>query len=320
MVAPGPTEFSVIVSTRNRPAQLKSCLEALRALSFPGEDFEVIVVDDGGDLSLDRICEPFRQRLDLLSLRQERNGPGPARNRGAAAARGRFLAFIDDDCRPDPNWLRAFHLHLTNRPDELIGGKVVNALTANVFSATAQVILDSVYAYYNPVPDRAHFFASSNLAVSREKFRQIGGFPEPWPVPAAEDRTFCYAWRQRGWRLSYAPEAVVEHRHKLDLLSFWRLYVRYGRGAFLYHRIRDRDDDFGGINPDAAFYRECLRRGTDNRSILETAKTLSLLATWQVANAAGYLMERCNFSRKPTTHELAGRACSNRTEHSVHAN
>ena len=113
---------------------------------------------------------------------------------------------------------------------------------------------------------------------------------------------------------------MVEHRHTLDLRSFWRLYVRYGRGAFLYHRIRDRDDDFGGINPDAAFYRECLRRGADNRGVGEAAKTLSLLATWQVANAAGYLMERCNFSREPTTHELARQACSNRIEVRLDAN
>lgn len=300
LAATSPTNFvfSIIIPTRNRPTRLASCLEAITALDYPAGGFEVIVVDDGSHSSLQPVSASFMERLTLTHLWQEQKGPGAARNRAAATARGRFLAFIDDDCAVDRNWLRALEAHLTNRPDELVGGKVVNALITNIYSVTAQTILDAVYAYYNPAASGARFFGSCNFALTREKFDSIGGFIDPWPVVAAEDRVFCYKWRQRGWKMSYATDAVVRHSHELNLNSFWEMYFRYGRGAYLYHQIRDQSGDLvDQVVPSTMFYQECLRRAGDGKNVWRTVRILGLLAIWQLANTAGYFAEKFRLGR-----------------------
>ncbi|MBC7811061.1 MAG: glycosyltransferase family 2 protein, partial [Burkholderiales bacterium] len=74
--------FSIIIPSYNRPAQLRTCLEALTQLDYA--PFEVIVVDDHSPQPLDNVIESFTDRLNVRLLRQPDNhGPGAARNVGA---------------------------------------------------------------------------------------------------------------------------------------------------------------------------------------------------------------------------------------------
>lgn len=98
------------------------------------------MVDDGGTAELPPV-DGLRMRL----LRRERGGPGAARNDGARAAQGELLAFTDDDCLPDPGWLRA--LCAASAPGTMVGGRTVNALAANRFAEATQHIQDLVYAH-----------------------------------------------------------------------------------------------------------------------------------------------------------------------------
>src|SRR5579864_8046015 len=93
-------DFSIIIPTFNRCASLAVCLEALAGLDYPRNQFEVIVVDDGGSESCEAVTEEFRERIDIRYYRQENSGPARARNRGAYWSKGRILCFTDDDCRP----------------------------------------------------------------------------------------------------------------------------------------------------------------------------------------------------------------------------
>src|SRR5262245_36973867 len=92
---------SVIVPTRNRLKSLRRCLDALAHQRLPRTDFEVIVVDDGGTERIEEVTSSFQDRMSVVLQRQTRSGPGQARNFGAIHARGRWLAFTDDDCEPD---------------------------------------------------------------------------------------------------------------------------------------------------------------------------------------------------------------------------
>ena len=210
--------LSVIIPTYARPEELAGCLESLARQSLPRARFEVVVVDDGSPDPLDAAITPFVDRMDLRLLWQSHAGPGAARNTGAAAARGRYLAFTDDDCRPATGWLESMDRHFQSTPDRLIGGRTINGLEDNTFSTTSQVIIDSVYAFYNPTPDTATFFASNNLAVTRERFLELGGFDPAFRI-ASEDRKLCDRWRHVGGQLRYAPDAVVSHSHALTLGS-----------------------------------------------------------------------------------------------------
>jgi GT2 family glycosyltransferase len=281
--------FSIIIPTRGRHAQLSNCLASLAAQDFPRDGFEVIVVDDGSVPPVDDCVAPPRARLDLKLLAQPNAGPAAARNLGAAEARGRFLAFTDDDCLPVAGWLAALADDFDAAPDALVGGRTVNALAGNAYSATSQLIIDVVYEHFNTDEGGARFFASNNFAVPCELFRDAGGFDEGFRC--SEDRDFCERWRARGLRLVYAPEAVVRHAHALDALSLWRQHFGYGRGAFRFHRKREA----GGADrfkPESAFYSKLLRAALAQPRRGQSIKMTALLAWAQAANAAGFFHER----------------------------
>lgn len=233
-----PYEFSVIIPTYARPHLLRRCLQSVSHMQYRRGGFEVIVVDDGGPEPLDHIVEPFRDQLDVTLLRQHNSGPGAARNAGAAIARGRFLAFTDDDCRPAPDWLCRLRARFEQTPTHLIGGQTINRLTRNPYSIASQVIIDIVYEHYNQRAEPVGFFTANNMALPTETFHQITGFDTEFVRSAAEDREICDRWLQMGYKLVYAPEARIYHVHDLELHSFAKQHFTYGRGAKRYHQLR----------------------------------------------------------------------------------
>src|SRR5213593_4845830 len=98
--------FAVVIPTYDRPAELRRCLDSLAAQNYPRDRFEVIVVDDGSPTPAEEVVSCYDPSLNLTLRRQARAGPAAARNVGATAARSRFLAFLDDDCRASPDWLQ----------------------------------------------------------------------------------------------------------------------------------------------------------------------------------------------------------------------
>jgi glycosyltransferase involved in cell wall biosynthesis len=281
--------FSVIVPTYERPAQLSRCLQSFVGLDYPRERFEIVVVDDGGADQLDEVIARFRPALSLQLLRHEHTGPAGARNLGSRQARGEFLAFTDDDCQPDAGWLRELAHHCLAKPDQIIGGRTVNALPQNPYSETSQAIIESVYSHFNADPGDARFFASNNFAVSAELFRQLKGFAESFVT--SEDREFCARWRSAGRRLSYAPSAVVYHAHDLCLRTLWRQHFGYGRGARRFHRARSFQGD-PPFKPEPAFYVQLFKSAASRPPKVRGLQFIALLFWAQLANAAGFFSEK----------------------------
>jgi len=276
---------SIVVPTYDRPAALRSCLESLAGLEYARERYEVIVVDDGGRLTLDPVVDLLRPRMNLELVTQARSGPAAARNAGVAPAQGELVAFTDDDCRPRPDWLRRLADRFVASPTEAIGGRTVNALPQNPYSTAAQLVIDVGYRQNNEGPTGRRWFTTNNLAVPVDGLREIGGFDPAFRT--AEDRDFCSRWVERGFPMSYEPRAVVEHAHDLSLAGFVRLHFAYGRGAFRYHRAQRRRRRPVPIEP--SFYVALAQapiahdRGT-RRLGLE-----ALLVLWHLSNSAGFV-------------------------------
>ena len=285
--------FSVVIPTRDRFAQLATCLAALAEQDYAHDAFDVIVVNDASDQAVPAEIEAFADRITLTIINQPTpTGPGIARNNGADRATGRFVAFTDDDCAAAPDWLAKLAVHFAETPDQLVGGRVINALRQNPYATASHIILDVVYDYYDPRQGRAHFFPTSNFALPRNRFSEIGGFSAGWPLAAAEDREFCFQWLQHGWPMSHAREAIVYHRHDLGLSSFCQLHFKYGRGAYHYHRLRVDKAGAGGLRPDWGFYWSCLSYAWRRFPKSQTATLVALLGLWQFSNAAGYFWQR----------------------------
>ena len=292
-------DFSIIIPTYNRPDQLASCLDALSRLDYPADRYEILVVDDGGTADLNTIAERSAVRQHLRLIRQPNRGPGAARNHAAREARGRWLAFTDDDCRPRPAWLSDLERTLAVDRDLLVGGTTHNALRDNAFSATSQLIMEAAYSFFNRDRSQGRFLASSNMGAWRETFLTVGGFDEAFR-PASEDREFCDRWTWSGRRIAWIEDAVVEHRHALSLTTFLRQHFAYGRGAYLFHRRR-RKRGSGRLREDVGFYSSS--RGLLVRPALAGSRPMSmlgLLVLWQVANTAGFFAEWAQQTFRPT--------------------
>ncbi len=301
------TSVSIVIATADRPGPLARCLAAVAALEHPRDELEVIVVDDGGTADLEL---PVAGGLPVRLLRRERGGPGAARNDGARAAAGELLAFTDDDCLPEPGWLRELCAAARGAaPGTMVGGRTVNALAGNRFAEASQHIQDLVYAHYNRDPECARFFATNNLAIPRDAFLALGGFDVASFPFASEDRDLCDRWRASGRGLRSAPAAVVRHAHDLDLRGFVRQHVAYGRGAARYHRARALRGT-GRLRDETSFHldRSLWLRTARLRPARRAAAMVPLLALWQAANAAGFLLERAGArSSEASPHPAATR-------------
>ncbi len=207
-----PPLVSAIVPARNAAATLERALRALRDQQLDAS-FEVIVVDDG---SSDETGEIAARQGPLVTVlrNQPAQGPGAARNRGVAAARGRVLAFTDADCFPAPDWLARGVEAI--READIVQGAVIPDPTVprTPFERTLQV-------------DRpSGFFQTANLFVRREVFDAVGGFRD-WSLdrpgrrgrrrgfanhtPPGEDALFGWSARRMGASTRFAPEVSVHH-------------------------------------------------------------------------------------------------------------
>jgi GT2 family glycosyltransferase len=291
MAAASEIRFSVVIPTRDRPGQLMTALEAVTELEYPPERWEAVVVLDGGSTEQ---AERLRRRHPDIPLRviaQPHAGPAVARNTGAAEARGEFLAFTDDDCVPCRNWLSALEQAFAKAPGALVGGLTVNGLPENRYSDASQRIIDAVYRHYNNGDAlSATFLTTNNLAVSAEKYHELGGFDPSFPLAAAEDRDFCDRWNGAGRPLVYAPDAMVTHFHGMTLKTLARQQYNYGRGASHYRRARRRRGrPSEHVSP--SFYADLLRAAVTDGRARQRIANAALVVAAQTVYAIGYLGE-----------------------------
>jgi len=280
--------FSIIVPTRKRPELLVACLQAMARLEYPRDLFEIVVVVDGGKVPSGEQLASLQTMIDLTILTQSHAGPAAARNNGARDAKGEYFVFTDDDCMPMPDWLSKLAEGFLMNPDCAIGGRTVNALPNNRYSAASQFLMDFLYADYTTAPADARFFASNNIAVPAALFRTIGGFSESFTRAAGEDRDFCLKLRMHGHCLVYVQEAVIRHAHDLTFAGFLIQQFNYGRGSFLYHNMdKARNRRRPGFEPLSFYVRLLIYPFFHVAGVKKITLSFMFLLS-QVAVAAGY--------------------------------
>jgi glycosyltransferase involved in cell wall biosynthesis len=282
--------YSIVIPTYNRPDQLRRCLEGIAALETAKDRFEVVVVDDGSRMPMDEVVEgvlnDLGQHLRIRLMRQENQGPATARNAGAGLAEGNYLVFIDDDCVPEPGWLKRIGQHLAGAPLAGVGGGATDRI-GSLYTTAHQALMDYLYATRNADPKQARFCATNNLCLPRELFIELGGMATSFRYAAGEDRDLCDRWRAAGHTLHYLSEARVDHYHALNLTQFLRLHYRYGRGA---HHYRAVSRTAAGFEP-AGFYAGLVSWPFRTLPPLRASGVFALQVLSQVAHGAGYLRQ-----------------------------
>lgn len=286
--------FSVVIPSYNRPTQLAACLESLTQLDYPRDRFEVIVVDDGSTVPIKEVVQPFKELLNLTLVEQPNAGPAAARNRGAKHAKGKYLAFTDDDCCPEKGWLKKLEKYFSKTPDCIVGGKTINILTENLFSTASQHIISVGYQHCNSIHDQARFFTSNNMNVPRKHFLEIKGFNEDFRT--SEDREFCERWIQFGLPMIYVPTIVIYHAHSMSLLNFWKQHFEYGRGTFRFHKLRSQMN-WGDFEIEGNYYIKLFRSSFKETKLHKGMMLFMAILMSQISYTLGFVAEKIN--RKP---------------------
>ena len=292
--------ISVIIPTYNRPRQLAMCLRALEGAEGAGKQFEVIVVDDGGSVPVRSAIDELALTLDVTLVRRDNGGPGAARNTGARQARGQCLVFLDDDCLPEPGWLGALVARLERGKLEAVAGKTVNGCPENLYDCASHLLSYHHYDRYTNEPSAVQFLGTNNLAMRADLFRAAGGF-RPDLKQGYEDREFCDRWLSLGYRLTYAPEAVVRHCRSMKLRSFCRQHWTYGRMASRYYSLASSRVRNGLPK----LYFDIARRTLREHRGWSHPQILALLAVSQAIAASGFLLERLRRFRTVATETAA---------------
>lgn len=224
--------ISVIIPHLNQAAELGECLHTLAAQTYPADQFEIIVVDNGSKAPPTAIVERFPGARLLIEASP---GPGPARNTGVAVARGDMIAFIDADCRAHPDWLATIALELRSRPrGTLLGGDVRIWRDAQK-KVTAIEAYESVFAYrFKLYIEKQGFSGTGNLALHRADFEAIGPFAG---IAVAEDMDWGRRARAAGFRFAYIPGMIVFHPARRSLAE---LYAKWDRQTLHYFNMAER--------------------------------------------------------------------------------
>ena len=253
---------SVVVCTRDRAESLPACLDRLAALEYPALEF-VIVDNAPSDDATEVVVGRYAAGDDRFRyVREPRPGLSRARNAGLAAARGRYVAYTDDDVAVDRRWIHGLVRGFARRPDvACVTGLVCTAGITNAAEAYFDARLASWSTRCRPqlfditmrdrhgvlYPFSAGIFGTgASFAFDRRTLLDLGGFDEALGAGThtrgGEDLDIFVRILLSGAALAYEPSAVVWHHHRADEQSLLRQMYGYGTGltAYLTKLLLDR--------------------------------------------------------------------------------
>ena len=214
---------SVVVCAYNAAATIDECLTSIEQLRYP--EYEVIVVNDG---STDATGSIAARHPRVRVIHTANAGLGAARNVGLKHARGEIVAYTDADVRVDPDWLTYLVQRFAD-PDIVAAGgpNVVPADDSWIAQCVARAPGGPTHVL---LEDRiAEHIPGCNCAFRRGALLAVGGFNSTF-VRAGDDVDVCWRLQARGWKIGFAPAALVWHHHRPSVRTYVRQQIGYGEG------------------------------------------------------------------------------------------
>lgn len=246
---------SVVVCTRDRPDLVARCIPALLAQWYPA--YEIIIIDNASVTSAtaDLLQEQYADEPRIRYVREDRPGLSAARNRGIVEARGKIIAFTDDDVVVDRYWLAGLAKGFT-------AAEHVACVTGMVLSleleTPAQCLFeadggfpssfcqricdmrqyrwkDSSYPY---IAGACSVGAGASMAFTTDFLQKEGGFDPALGggtlACSGEDTGMFVNTILHGYRLVYEPTSLAFHQHRREYTALQKQLYGYGVGFTAY--------------------------------------------------------------------------------------
>lgn len=179
-------------------------------------------MDDG---STDQTAAVVKAFAGVRLIVQSNAGPAAARNRGAREAQGSIILFTDDDCVPQPDWMD--QMLAPFRDLEVVGVKgTYRTRQSRLVARFVQLEYEDRYRLVAREKD-IDFIDTYSAAFRRECFLEMSGYDTSFPVACAEDVELSYRMSARGWKMRFAPNAIVYHSHPDKLSSYLRKKYKF---------------------------------------------------------------------------------------------
>ena len=222
-----PKMVSVIIPTCDRKDSLKAALDSIARLDYPRNRYEVVVVDDGSVDGTEALVRELQGQVPMVLryYRQEKKGLSAAKNIGIRESRGEILAFTDDDCLLEREWLarlvQAFdspEVGVVGGPDKIPG---VSTAFAKCIDYSVTSFIGTGGVREGGVMRLAKYYPRGcNTALLKSLAEEAGGFDERFRV--GEDIELVYRIRRAGYSIRYATEAFVWHKRRGSFRAFVR--------------------------------------------------------------------------------------------------
>lgn len=211
-------QVSVIIPVYGKLDYTLACLRSI-ARHGASAPFEVIVVDDA---STDGSLQVLHQIKGLRVIAHGSNlGFVDSCNHGAAAARGRYLMFLNNDTQVMPGWLDALLDSLERRTDAAIAGSQLIYPDGRLQEAGAYLSSDGSAWNYGRFESRqdprfrfcraVDYVSGAALMIGGDTFSALGGFDTRYAPAYYEDADLCTAARNAGKQVLYVPHSRIVH-------------------------------------------------------------------------------------------------------------
>lgn len=226
-------KYSVIVPVYNRPDEVAELLESLSAQTC--KDFEVVIVEDGSQITCKDVCDKYAGILDLHYYYKDNSGPGQSRNYGVERAHGEYVLIIDSDAVAPKGFIQAINDELRRQPSDAWGGPDA---AHESFTDVQKAISYAMTSFFTTGGIRGgkkqldKFYPRSfNLGIRREAYLKLGGFSQTRFSKMSlygEDIDFSIRIFRAGYTCRLFPDAWVWHKRRTDFRRFWRQVYNSG--------------------------------------------------------------------------------------------
>ena len=229
-------EFSFIIPVYNRPQEVDELLTSLTKLE--GEDFEVIVVDDGSEKPCSQIVGNYSSKLPVIYHSKENTGPGLTRNFGAEKSTGSYLIFLDSDCLVPREYLNEIKQSIKSEKLDAFGGpdralpSFTNLQKAINYSMTSFITTGGIRGGKKQMENYKP--RSFNMGIKRDVFDDLKGFRE---MRFGEDIDLSIRLEKKGYKSILIDNAYVYHRRRSSIAQFYKQVYNSGMARIVLGQL-----------------------------------------------------------------------------------